>query len=226
VRLTNEAFPRLTIGRVPSRAPAIGPLTTSMAETVREALESAAPVRRCTERMGVQTRFQSCALAQIGRCAAPCEGRVGRQEYASLAAPVAAAIDGAPGAALDALALQMERLASARRYEEAAGTRHRLGALVSALLRQRAADALVAAGDLQIEASGVRLDVASGVLASVDGAPLAAPPDDHPDEPRLIAAWLGRHRPIVRAAAGVYAFPVAGGRALSSWSRRLRDATR
>jgi DNA polymerase-3 subunit epsilon len=227
VRLTNELFPRLTIARTPSNAPAIGPLTTTAAEAVREALESAAPIRRCNERITKTTRFQACALAEMGRCSAPCEARIAPDDYARAAEPVRDAVEGRAAAALQRLDEHMQRLATAHRFEEAAGTRQRLGALVTALLRQRSVKALTDAGDITVDASGVRLDIASGgTLAMIDGAPLAVPPDGHPDEPRLIAAWLGRHRSVLRAASGVYAMPVDSGRALAGWRTRLSAASR
>lgn len=221
VRLTREAFPRLSVGRTPG---GIGPLTSRAAEALREALESAAPVRRCSERITARTRFDACALAEMGRCAAPCEGRIDPAGYASLTAPVSAAVAGSPLPALSSLEAQMERLASARRFEEAASMRRRIGSLVEALTRQRAAAALHEAGMLRVVVGEVTMTISDGALVLIDGAPLHIPPDGHPDEVRLVASWLGRHRPPVAEADGAFAVPIEAGRALADWQVRLRTA--
>ncbi|MCA1833987.1 MAG: DEDD exonuclease domain-containing protein [Actinomycetota bacterium] len=223
VRFTKETFPRLSIGRTPG---GIGPLTSAVAETLREALESVAPVRRCSERISVRTRFAACALAEIGRCAAPCEGRIDPATYQATISPIGSVFDGDPSLALDALERQMARLSEVQRYEEAAGVRHRIGSLVSAIARQRTAAALIEGGDVIFDYKGARLTVSSGRLVSVNGEALPVPADDHPDEPRLIASWLARHRPVIRAAGGTYAMPVNAGRTLAVWQRRLKEATR
>ena len=227
IKLTRERFPRLSIARTaPASGAAIGPVPPRHADAIREALESASPIRRCTERIGAQTRFPACALAEMGRCVAPCEGRIDEASYRTVAAPVASALAGAPSDALGALERQMTRLAGERRYEEAATIRQRLGALVGALNRQRTTEALALAGAITVEVGRVRLDIEDGRLVRVDGASLAEPPDGHPDEPRLVAAWLARHRPRVRNVSGSYAMPVASGRELAAWRVRLAAAAR
>jgi DNA polymerase-3 subunit epsilon len=223
VRLTADAFPRISIGRTPG---GLGPFTTAVAETLREALESAAPVRRCSDRISAKTRFAACALAEIGRCAAPCEGRVSPATYADSIVSVRAALEGDPLPALEALSAQMERLARAQRYEEAAGVRHRIGTLVASIARHRAAAALVNGGDLTFEHKGTSMTVSGGRLVSAGGRSLAVPADDHPDEPRLIAAWLAKNRPMLRGARGTLATPVRGGRVLAEWQRRLTASSR
>jgi hypothetical protein len=87
-------------------------------------------------------------------------------------------------------------------------------------------EALLGAGAVTVETGGARLDIRDGRLVLVDGRPVAAPSDDHPDEPRLIAAWLARNRPVVREVSGAYAMPVVSGRELDTWQRRLAAATR
>jgi len=227
IKLTRERFPRLSIARTaPTSGPAIGPVPPRHADTIREALEAASPIRRCTERIGAHTRFAACALAEMGRCVAPCEGRVDEAGYREIAAPVAAALAGSPSDALDALERQMTRLAGERRYEEAATIRGRLGALVGALNRQRMTEALVGAGAIAVETAGARLDIEDGRLMRVNGVSLPEPPDEHPDEPRLVAGWLARHRPRVRDVSGAYAMPVASGHELATWRVRLSAATR
>lgn len=225
VRLTGERFPRLSIVRSPTPG-AIGPVTSKGAESLREALESVAPVRRCTERIGARTRFAACALAEMGRCPAPCEGRVDPASYAAGLAPLTSALAGDPLPAVRALDAQMRRLSDAQRFEEAARVRHRIGTLVAAFARQRATSALVAAGRVALQAGKTTLEIADGYLTLVDGTALPVPADGHPDEQRLIASWLARNRSRVVHATGQYAMPVGAGRALTEWQARLRAATR
>lgn len=222
LRLTTERFPRLVLAR--AWAPgALGPVTREAADAVREALEEVLPIRRCTDRIGPRTRFPACVLAELGRCPAPCEGRIGPEAYAAAVAPAARALEGDPTVVLDALERRLEKLAAGQRFEEAASTRDRIHALVQASGRTRAAEALRAAGRVTIEVEGVRVDVVDGALDRVDGAPLPVPGDGHPDETRLIAAWLARagRRARLIQATGEYALPASGGRAIAAWRARL-----
>lgn len=75
VTLTSGPWPRLSITRRPPAAgrTALGPLPSSrVARQVVDALQDAFPIRRCTTPMKADTRFAPCALAEIGRCLAPC----------------------------------------------------------------------------------------------------------------------------------------------------------
>ncbi|MFM7718019.1 MAG: DEDD exonuclease domain-containing protein [Actinomycetota bacterium] len=89
-----EAFPRLKVVReVRGEGEFLGPFTSaSRAHLAKEALEEAFPVRRCTRAMGASTRFAPCALAGIGRCPAPCDGRIDPDGYADLVGALRAAI--------------------------------------------------------------------------------------------------------------------------------------
>ncbi len=73
-----EAWPRIKVVREPKGPGAfLGPFpNAATARLAQEALEDAFPIRRCTRRMAAGTRFSACALAGLGRCLAPCQGRV------------------------------------------------------------------------------------------------------------------------------------------------------
>jgi DNA polymerase-3 subunit epsilon len=226
VRLTAERFPRLALVRAGTDE-AIGPLTSRAATAVREALEEASPIRRCNERIGARTRFTPCVLAGIGRCPAPCDGHVSPEAYAAGLAPVRGVLAGDPESVLAALAGRMERLASEERFEEAAATRDRAWALVAALGRGRAGEALRGAGRVVVDAGGAEVVIEDGVLARVGGAAPPVAPDGHPDEARLLAAWLVREQAprLVHCERG-FALPVAGGRVLEAWRRGMEAARR
>ena len=54
------------------------------------ALHEAFPLRQCTQRLSPRaSRLGACALAEMGRCGAPCEGREAVGEYAVHVAAVA-----------------------------------------------------------------------------------------------------------------------------------------
>jgi DNA polymerase III subunit epsilon len=227
LRLSSERFPRLVMARAPVPG-ALGPVTRATADAVRLALEEALPIRRCTDRIGVKTRFAHCVLAEIGRCAAPCEGKISPEDYATGVDPAVSALAGDPSAVLNALELRMERLVGAERFEEAATTRDRIDALVSASAKRRAVDALSRAGRIEIEDAGAVLEMSGGVLERVNGEPLSIPPDGHPDETRLIAGWLARTRRRIKlkGASGEWAEAMGGGRAIATWQRRIALARR
>jgi DNA polymerase-3 subunit epsilon len=227
LRLTTERYPRLTIARSPGEG-TLGPMARAAADAVREAIEEATSLRRCSDRIGARTRFAACVLAELGRCAAPCEGRVEPADYADTVRPATRALAGDPTSVIEALEARLQRLVAQERYEEAASTRDRIGAVVAATGRARAADALRRAGVLAFETDGVRVEIAGGFLSRVDAVELVVPPDDHPDEPRLIATWLARAARHIRLldVAGTYALPAAGGRAIATWASRVERARR
>lgn len=129
VKLTSERFPRLTIVPVvrDDAACYLGPFSSrDAAQRAIEALYDAFPLRRCTERLGPRTRRPACALAELGRCGAPCEGRQTAAEYAAVAASVRRAMTCDPSVVIDTAASRIRALANSLRYEEAAEVRDRL----------------------------------------------------------------------------------------------------
>jgi DNA polymerase-3 subunit epsilon len=217
VRLTREAFPRLVSSRTED---GLGPLSSGSAAAVREALEEAADVRTCTPRITARTRFASCVRGQIGRCPAPCDRDVDPATYAPIVDPVARALGGDPSDVLHVLEARIERLSDDDRFEEAAATRDRLGAIVDAVRTVRGVRT-VRSVKLTIAIGERTIQIDEGFLSLGLGDPVA---DGHSDEPRLIAAWLWRNRARVRvvACAGELAMPIPGGSVLAVWAERLR----
>ncbi len=145
-----EAWPRLKV--VHAAKPDDGRLylgpfgSAARARLAKEALEETAPIRRCTTSMGASTRFAPCALADMGRCLAPCDGRTDPERYGELVRWLASSLASSPGELLEALERRMTHLAEAERYEEAASVRDRLRALAEGLWRSRVDAWLVDAG--------------------------------------------------------------------------------
>src|SRR6185503_12315816 len=81
----------------------LGPFhSRGVARMAKEAIEDGVPVRRCTRSMGRSTRFSPCVLADLGRCAAPCDGRVTPERYEELVRGLIHSLS-SPGGLLEAL---------------------------------------------------------------------------------------------------------------------------
>ncbi|GAA3736344.1 DEDD exonuclease domain-containing protein [Salinactinospora qingdaonensis] len=139
LKLTRETYPRLSIVRETREDAAayIGPFpSTRRAEMAREALHHTFQLRQCSHRLGPKsTPVAACALAQMGRCGAPCEGGESPEEYAvhAQAAHRAMTVDAAP--VVTALTSHIRGLSAQLRFEEAAVHRDRLTAFVEACAR-------------------------------------------------------------------------------------------
>ncbi|HEU4528344.1 MAG TPA: UvrB/UvrC motif-containing protein, partial [Actinomycetota bacterium] len=225
-----EAFPRIKVVREPKAGGAyLGPFPSSQhAHLAKEALEEAFPIRRCTKAMRASTRFAPCALADMGRCLAPCEGRVGPERYGELVRSLLSSLD-RPGGLLAALGTRMRELAEQERFEEAALARDRLRALAEALARARTDGWLLGARDLEVrDADGRPIRLRAGALAwGEDDEPLGRPcPRQRADEVAAVRSWLGRNTVAVVAADPPLSEPVDGGAELHRLLAALRGADR
>jgi len=175
LKLTNEAFPRLSVVRAirDDGALYLGPLpSTKAAKRVAEAIETAVPLRRCTATPSRQARTGPCAPAQLGVATCPCAGQVSDEAYAQIVATIRRGLLHDPALLLGPLEQKMHALAAAERFEEAAEMRDRAAALTSAIRRQRRFDALRRSGRLVVELggrSGAELDHGRLVRAWVIG---------------------------------------------------------
>jgi DNA polymerase-3 subunit epsilon len=147
--LTDEPFPRLSVVRTP-RDGALGPFRSrAHAVAASEALTDASGLRSCTQRIPAQRANASpCALAELGRCGAPCAGRQSVAQYAPHIVPINELVTGQGTAALDSLLAGVQRLAHAQRYEEAAGRRDRLAGLIRTVGRGQRLAALASVAEL------------------------------------------------------------------------------
>lgn len=132
VKLTDEAHPRLSVVRT-VRADGgtyLGPFRRrEQADDAVAALHEAFALRQCGGRLPRTPTpdASACALAEIGRCAAPCLPQPdGAQAYADVVAGARAAMSGDPSPVVTAMLARAERLARAEQFEEAARARDRL----------------------------------------------------------------------------------------------------
>lgn len=136
LKVTIEPFPRLSLVRTIRNdgADYLGPFSTRrVAGDAADAIYAALPIRQCGGRLPRTPTGTACALADMGRCSAPCEGRETPERYAEHIATLTAAIRGDPRA-LEALTAplldRIDQLAGRQRYEDAAACRDRLVTLV------------------------------------------------------------------------------------------------
>jgi DNA polymerase-3 subunit epsilon len=178
--------------------------------------------------MGRSTRFAPCALAEIGRCVAPCDGRVGPERYGELVRSLISSLS-LPGGLLAALEARMLALSTGERFEEAALARERLRALAEGLSRARTDAWLVAADRLALrDADGGQVHLRGGALVRAEPAePIPLPcPRERADEVAAVRSWLGRNRTRLLLAEPPLAEPVDGGAELHRLLSALRRVDR
>lgn len=198
VRLTREAFPRLSIVRRPPKdsSAVLGPFRTRRsAQDAIDAIHEAVPLRQCTRTMGASGGGPSCLLSDLGRCGAPCLGSQTRDEYAHVTARVLDLLDGSSRAVIDTLRQRMRSLAQRERFEEAGVLRNRVDALLSGLTRHqrlaplRSTRELVAA-QRRLHGGWEIVCVRHGRLAGVSTTPRGADPRPYIETLRASAEWI------------------------------------
>ena len=147
IKLTVEPFPRLSLVRVArgDGAGYLGPFgSRRVAEQAMAAVYDAVPLRQCGSRLPLTPRAHACALAEMGRCGAPCVGAETPAQYAVHTAVFRAAVAGDVRRLVEPLHRRIGALADQQRYEDAAVVRDRLATLVRACARIQRLAALVA----------------------------------------------------------------------------------
>ena len=133
----DETWPRLVVTRrkTGGRARYFGPFssTSAMWRTIRE-LQRLFPLRRCKGRR-LRPRSRPCLNFQMGKCRAPCAGRISEEEYAELVAAMIQALTN-PAAVIADCRRRMLRAAEQQEYETAALYRDRIAALEKTTERQ------------------------------------------------------------------------------------------
>jgi DNA polymerase III subunit epsilon len=243
VKVTNEAFPRLSIvgGRRDDGADYLGPLRSRrQAEAVVEAIQTVSRIRQCSPRLRLAQNHPHCVLKDLGRCDAPCDGSIDRLGYGAVVDEVRRWLEGDAGDLLERLRSRMLYLAQADRFEDASAVRNRLHAVTHALSRDRQMRCLVQAEELvaqrragtsrelvlvrhgrlaaTITAPDATLD---GVLVAAlrsrddlgDTAPILTP--ETAEEVELVVTWLHDGPVELLEVHGTFSEPVAGGSALA-----------
>ena len=169
----NEEFPRMLVMRG-ERKPGVryfGPYARAWAvrDTV-DTLISALPMRTCSPATfkKAQRQGRPCLLGYIGKCAAPCVGRISAEDHRELAERVCEVLAGDAKGIIRDVTAQMTAAAAREDFEAAARARDRLTALRSVL--ERNAVVLSAGSDVDVFAViDEELEAAAHVFVVRDG---------------------------------------------------------
>jgi DNA polymerase III subunit epsilon len=254
VKLTREPFPRLSIVTAvrDARAVHVGPLRNrQVAERFLEAVHEVVPLRTCSDRLSPTRGRSPCALKDLGRCGAPCDGSQDPDVYARVVASYADAVTVDPAGLLGPLRQRMRAAARAGRFEQAGRARDRLHHAAAVLAADRrltsstAAAELVAlrpagdrtelvvarrgrlAGSASLPASPTDRQVGDAVAKLLAAAPppppAGPPPREEVEELDLVTGWLAQEGVRLVDVEGELSEPVAGGAELG---RTLGEARR
>lgn len=138
IRIGAETFPRLSYyrGGVDKRSRFFGPYpNSSAARSSIETLQKAFGLRSCEEAV-FRNRTRPCLLGQIGRCSAPCCGRISEEDYRRDCDRAADFLSGKTRDVIDTLEKAMWAASSEWHFEEAARLRDRIAALTALQHRQ------------------------------------------------------------------------------------------
>ena len=137
LKLTDEAFPRLSIvTQVRDDGTYFGPFRNrEAADEAALTLYDAFRLRRCTTRLSAKKPTASCALAEMGRCVAPCELGDGAAQYPGIAQAVSSSWLGDVRPVLRSVRVRMRKLVAQERFEEAGTISDRLTAYYRTSLR-------------------------------------------------------------------------------------------
>ena len=194
-----EEFPRVFVGRGAKRKPNryYGPYAQAWA--IRDTLDSLLrtfPMRSCTPGVFRVARSSGrpCLLAHIGKCSAPCVGRIDADAHRAIVDDVCGFLAGQTNALASRLRREMMAASDAMEFERAAVLRDRWAALQAATERNAIvlgdgtdADVVAFAAD-ELEVSVQVFHVRAGRVRGERG--LVADRADDSTLPELLAAFL------------------------------------
>ena len=137
----NDPFPRVELARrqVKDGARYFGPYRgATIVREVMDVLGMLYPLRPCAYALNPDKPRRPCVHYQIGRCAAPCAGKISQQDYRALVDKALDFLNGHYKPVLDSLADRMQEASKAMNYESAAVYRDRIRAVESLLEKQTA----------------------------------------------------------------------------------------
>lgn len=141
-----QDFPRVEIVRRFKKdgAKYFGPFLSAVAlrETIT-AVRDYFPVRQCKNDISrmIARKERPCLMAHIGKCCAPCSGKVTKEEYHALIEEIVSIFQGNSKQYVQRLSEQMQREAESLNFEKAAQLRDRIRAIQSISEKQNASSA-------------------------------------------------------------------------------------
>ncbi len=201
LKLSREPFPRLFKTREVDDDGAMyfGPYTSVAAmEGMLESILSIFPLRTCSFDIPfTDPEARECLEYHIGRCGAPCTGRMDREAYSRMVEEVTLFLRGHTGTLLEQMEEEMQSAAAARQYEHAQVLRDRITAIRQATQRQRVVSEKRVDFDVVTHSSegrdgiGVVYQVREGTLLRRDSYSLVLPTDA--DDGDILSGLLMRH---------------------------------
>jgi excinuclease ABC subunit C len=171
-----DGFPRIEWTRKVNEEHAryFGPFPSSFAaRIVMRLLTEAFQLRDCNDNT-FSHRSRACILHQMGKCSAPCVGKVSREEYAAQMDQAIRVLEGKSKGFPKELKKEMKRASDEERYEDAARLRDQIQAVEIVSQTQSVVDAdqrldqdVFAVAQKDGIAHGVVLQVRGGKLLSV-----------------------------------------------------------
>lgn len=137
----NKPFPAPELRRKKEKDGAryFGPYTgTTTLYEVLDAVRAEFPLRVCTKQLNPDKPQRPCIHHQIGRCLAPCAGKVTQEEYQKIVEGAITFLSGDARAVLSGLEAKMREAAMELNYEKAAVYRDRINAVKQILEKQKA----------------------------------------------------------------------------------------
>jgi len=137
----SKPFPAPELRRKKERDGAryFGPYTgTTTLYEVLDAVRSEFPLRVCTKQLNPDKPQRPCVHHQIGRCLAPCAGKVTAEEYQKVVEGALTFLGGDARAVLSSLEEKMKEAAMQLNYEKAAVYRDRIQAVKQIFEKQKA----------------------------------------------------------------------------------------
>ncbi len=130
IRLTNEDFPRVFRTRriIFDGSEYFGPFASvNMIDIYLELIDRLFPLRKCRGKL--KTRSHPCLNYYIGRCRAPCAGKISREDYLSMVDNVRNLLSGKTNRLVTSLKREMLGAASNLEFERAAKIRDSIEAI-------------------------------------------------------------------------------------------------
>jgi excinuclease ABC subunit C len=137
IKITDEKFPRIIKTRTVTKdgryfGPYVG---AAQANAVLDCLERLYPIRTCN-RKAFRINRGICLNHHIGKCRAPCEGRITEEEYRRFIDEAALLLEGKTDDLVKTLTAEMEARAKAMEFERAKELRDRIAILADIAVEQ------------------------------------------------------------------------------------------
>lgn len=136
----NEEYPRVILARKidKDKAKYFGPYSSSFAvrETI-DLIKKLFPVRTCSKTLGKANKGRPCLNYYIGRCAAPCQGNVNKEEYRNMMKDICLFLSGKQDELVKKMKKEMENASETMDYEKAAEYRNKISAVTQIQQRQK-----------------------------------------------------------------------------------------